>query len=397
MRRSSKHTVFHLCSLVFLVVIDHAGNSQIDNKLSFFVSIHDFIPLYLSHGMMHHQTVALAHGKHNEEQRNWHQFYAGIQRILTTDYVKKTRLENPIWQQGATTLHHYPARGAPVLLTPSLINRADIFDIHPTRSIARFLAEQGFDTYIINWNEPSTAEHGFAVGDYVTQRLIPAIAHIHQQTGKAVSLTGYCMGGMMAMAAAQLAPKHIHALALLATPWDFSTRVHHLHPQNNGYHEWLSLLCDNTPIISGHLIHQILYYASPWVVYEKYRKLSTLTAGSEHEASVIEREHWLHNTVNMPSPAVKDCMLDWPLHNTPHLGAWQVDGNATSPTQITTPTLLISAEHDAIIPLESSTPLLEKISNITHIIAPSGHISMVAGHHARHHMWIPLAKWLRNR
>ncbi len=49
-----------------------------------------------------------------------------------------------LWRDGSTRLLDYrPAGGAPLLVVPSLINRAYILDLAPGRSLLRHLAEAG--------------------------------------------------------------------------------------------------------------------------------------------------------------------------------------------------------------------------------------------------------------
>ncbi|GAC1314517.1 MAG: hypothetical protein NVSMB21_25830 [Vulcanimicrobiaceae bacterium] len=66
-----------------------------------------------------------------------------------------------VYQDGHVKLYHYvPARAAEKLLAPllivySLVNRYDMIDLQPNRSIVRRLLEHGADLYVIDWGYPT--------------------------------------------------------------------------------------------------------------------------------------------------------------------------------------------------------------------------------------------------
>ena len=108
-------------------------------------------------------------------------------------------------------------RRADVLFVPSLVNRAYVLDLTPERSLMRWLPGQGFRTLLLDWGWPGEAERHFTLTDYVAGRLERAL----MAAPGPVVLAGYCMGGLLALAAALRRPDRVRALALLATPWDF--------------------------------------------------------------------------------------------------------------------------------------------------------------------------------
>src|SRR5690606_20113577 len=112
-----------------------------------------------------------------------------------------------------------------MLFVPSLINRYYILDLEPERSLLRWLAEQGIHPMVLDWGAPGEKEASYGVDDYVREILLPAIDFIHEMTGEKVALGGYCMGGVLALAASQFAPRSVSSLALFATPWNFHCKA----------------------------------------------------------------------------------------------------------------------------------------------------------------------------
>ena len=147
-------------------------------------------------------------------------FAKGVQAFETVSRPKLLKPLPIVWTEGTTELRHAAAPGAPVILVPSLINRARILDLQARRSLHRYLASQSLDTYLVDWDGPGDEEHEFAIDDYVA-RLGRIVAWVSETTGRKPAIVGYCMGGLLALALAHRRQDELAALALLATPWDF--------------------------------------------------------------------------------------------------------------------------------------------------------------------------------
>ncbi|HTW71107.1 MAG TPA: alpha/beta fold hydrolase, partial [Acetobacteraceae bacterium] len=126
-----------------------------------------------------------------------------------------------VWQEGGSRMLDYGVPGGDdgprALFVPSLVNRAYVLDLAPRHSMLRWLAGHGVHPLLLDWGWPGEAERRFTLTDYVAGRLERALA----AAGPGTVLAGYCMGGTLAVAAAQRRPDLVRALALLAAPWDF--------------------------------------------------------------------------------------------------------------------------------------------------------------------------------
>jgi hypothetical protein len=139
---------------------------------------------------------------------------AGIAAYRRDPYFRSMADPPVLWAEGETRLLDFGGAGPSVLFVPSLINRAYILDLMPDASMLRWLAAQGAHPYLLDWGWPGEAERKFTLTDYIAGRLERAIAVIPGE----IVLAGYCMGGLLALAAALRQPAKITALALLATP-----------------------------------------------------------------------------------------------------------------------------------------------------------------------------------
>ena len=125
------------------------------------------------------------------------------------------------WQEGPARLLDYGGGGMPVLVVPSLINRAYILDLMPERSFLAHLAGAGLRPLLLDWGAPAGAELSRTLADQSSARAQRALDAVLALTGQPPVLLGYCMGGLLACALAQARQHDLAGLALLATPWDF--------------------------------------------------------------------------------------------------------------------------------------------------------------------------------
>jgi len=79
-----------------------------------------------------------------------------------------------VYEENKLRLLHYESRteeqhDVPILVVYALINRPYILDLQPERSVIRTLLDNGFDVYMIDWDEPSTLDRSLTLDDYVNR------------------------------------------------------------------------------------------------------------------------------------------------------------------------------------------------------------------------------------
>ena len=100
-----------------------------------------------------------------------------------------------------TSLRDHGGDGPPVLLIPSLINPPNILDLDAQVSLADAIARMGRKALLLDWG-PAAGRSGLDVAGHVEHLLLPLLRSISEPA----ALVGYCLGGTMAIAAANLAP-----------------------------------------------------------------------------------------------------------------------------------------------------------------------------------------------
>ncbi len=297
-----------------------------------------------------------------------------------------------IWREGGSRILDYAANQPgrrTVLFVPSLVNRAYVLDLMAGRSMMRHLADCGLRPLLLDWGWPGEVERGFSLTDYVAGRLERALGAVGP-----VILAGFCMGGLLAVAAAQRRPDLVRALVLLATPWDFA----------NEDGEQAARLASIVPLLEPamafsstlpiDLVQTLFALLDPYAIAEKYRSFGRLRQDSDRARLFVALEDWLNDGVPLAAPVARECLAGWYGRNSPHNGTWRIAGLAVDPSRLDLPSFAAIPRRDRIVPPASARPLAAAIAGC-HVLEPlAGHIGMVAGASARAALWTPLISWI---
>ena len=302
-----------------------------------------------------------------------------------------------VWEEGDSRILDYGlgSPGAPtVLFVPSLINRAYILDLTMERSLVRRLAAGGIRPLLLDWGWPGERERRFTLTDYVAGRLERALIAATQLAGGPVILAGYCMGGTLAVAAAQRRPDLVRALGLLAAPWDFHADDAAVGPRAALALSLLEPVIAHTGALPVDPLQALFASIDPWGVARKYRAFSRLDPNSSRAGLFVALEDWANDGVPLAGAVARACLGEWYGRNLPALGQWQVAGAAVDPGKIRMPTWAAIAGRDRIVPPCSARALAGLIAGSTMHECAAGHIGMVAGSQAERLLWQPLAAWI---
>lgn len=322
---------------------------------------------------------------------------AGLRRYRAHRWRRVLPEPPAVWREGNSQLLSYGGSGIPVLLVPSLVNRAYVLDLAEGQSLTRWLARQGLQPFLLDWGDPGEAERQFDLAAYIA-RIRRALRHLHARCGQPSVLVGYCMGGNLALAAAVSTPDDVAALALLATPWDFHA---------GGAHQAALVQTlapalvppaarpgETPPMLDIDMLQAFFWALDPFTVLKKFTQFAALPDGSEAERRFVAVEDWLNDGVPLAGNVARECLIGWYGENRPAAGRWVVDGHAIRPQDWKKPTLVVLPERDKLVPKEGAAALLAQIPGATRLDAPSGHIGMMVGPRAEAGLWQPLADWL---
>jgi polyhydroxyalkanoate synthase subunit PhaC len=321
-------------------------------------------------------------------------FLCGVRRYWAHPYRRRQALCPVLWSSGpARLLDHGPPDGWPVLVVPSLINRAYILDLMPGRSLVRHLAGHGLRPLLLEWGEPGPAERRMPLDDHIVQHLGGALAALQAEGLPRPVVLGYCMGGLLAVALATLHRERIAGVALLAVPWDFHASDPALaRAIGQGPAPWLGDALGGLPVD----VLQLLFAAlDPLQVPRKFARFARRDPTSAEAVAFVAVEDWLNDGVALGGEVARACLAGWGGANQPARGAWRVAGRPIRPEALKLPALVAIPERDRIVPPASAAALAESLPDATVLRPRGGHIAMIVGAAAERDLWRPLAAWLR--
>ncbi len=313
---------------------------------------------------------------------------AGVRRYQAAPRLPRRPLRTENAHIGSTVLRDYGGTGLPVVVVPSLINPPTVLDLAEGNSLLGYLADAGLRPLLVDWGTPGTAELGLDLAGHVEHRLLPLI----ESVGQPVMLAGYCLGGTLAVAAAQLAgPARVTRLALLAAPWRFTGYGEAARTAMTGYWRNAAPLAAHLGALPMDMLQPAFWSLDPASLAAKFERFGAMADGPAADAFVV-LEDWANDGPPLPLPVARDLAEHFYGDDAPGTGAWRVGGRAVDPAGLTMPLLDIVARRDRIVPPAaalSGTGIGQPLG------LDAGHVGMVVGGRARALLWEPLAQWLR--
>jgi polyhydroxyalkanoate synthase len=321
---------------------------------------------------------------------------AGIAAYRTAPYIRDMRDPPAIWEESESRLLDYGGTGPSVLFVPSLINRAYILDLMADASMLRWLSGQGLHPYLLDWGWPGEIERQFSLTDYIAGRLERALA----ASPGPVVLAGYCMGGLLSLAAALRAQAtgagKLTGLALLATPWDFhaadpegAKRIGETVPA-------MEAMMQFSGTLSIDALNTLFAMIDPHGVGDKYRDFAAQDKTQARARRFVAMEDWLADGVPLAAPVAREAIGGWYGNNTPSRNQWRVAGQAVDPARLELPAFCAIPARDRLVPAVSAHALASRLPRATIIEPAAGHVGMVAGTRAQSALWHPFADWVRS-
>ncbi len=336
-----------------------------------------------------------------EARRRPAAFADGVQAYRS--HPRRDPPANPpaVWTEGSTRLLDYGAGtakgadGVPLVVVPSLINRAYILDLTEKRSLLRTLAGRGFRPFLVDWGPPGAIERAFTLSDYIAGRLERALDTAVDLAGRPAGVIGYCMGGLLALALAQRRPDRVAALALMGTPWDFHAGqggkirlLRAMAPQ-------LIMMMEQFGVLPVDVLQAMFASLDPFLTPRKFQRFAALSRGSEKARHFVALEDWLNDGVPLAGPVARECLVGWYVENRPARGAWRIAGRPVLPAEVQARCLVMIPGKDHIVPPASAAPLADALPRAESRVLAAGHVGMVAGGRAATILYGPLARWLK--
>ncbi len=272
------------------------------------------------------------------------------------------------------------AQKTPVILVPSMINRAYILDLEPGRSLVAALAHRGHPTYLIDWGVPAAEDAGEDVAYALHDLLHRSVLRICRHAASADALMlGYCMGGTLAAMYAALHPERLAGLVALNAPVKFS--------EGGRFRDFVAAgaldverAIDADGLVPVDVMKPAFKMLDPMGNWRKYIAVEEAARDPRRLARVLVRERWLEENVPMTGAFAREFIRNAYQEDRLFAGTWGVRGQAVRLEAIRCPVHVVACTRDFITPPAAALPLTDVVSGpVTTTLLDTGHIGVVVG------------------
>jgi polyhydroxyalkanoate synthase len=249
-------------------------------------------------------------------------------------------------------------------------------------SLMGWLADNGVASALIDWGPTAPPDRADTLDTLAIERMLPLLG----QLPGPVHLVGYCLGGLVAMAAACHAD--VRSLTLIATPWHFSG----YEPQRRAElaRMWAHHrpACQQMGLVPMEVMQHGFWTLSPEKLVEKYLKFGALSPDSDSARRFVAVEDWANGGEPLPFALGEQLFEQLYGADITGTGGWSVGGIDICARNVRGPIMEFASASDAIVPLACSPDLPGRQ------VLASGHVGMVVGSSAPKRLWPMLQRWI---
>lgn len=276
-----------------------------------------------------------------------------------------------------------PGSPAPrVVFVPSPINAPHVLDMDAEISLMAWLADQGLSCGLVDWGATAPQDRKDSLDTLAMERLVPLLG----QLPDAVHLVGYCLGGLIAMAAACHA--EVRSLTLIATPWHFSGYPQQRRAELARMWAHHRPMCERMGLVPMEVMQHGFWTLSPDKLIEKYLNFGAMEPDSPPARRFVAIEDWANGGEPLPFALGEQLFEQLYGADITGSGAWAVGGIAVCADHVRGPSMEFASASDAIVPLACSPDLPGRQ------VLASGHVGMVVGSSGPKRLWPMLKDWI---
>jgi len=358
----------------------------------------------------------------------------GLEYLTSPAPVLGATPKDVLHKRGTLNLYHYRPMAdevyrVPLLMVMATTNRGYIFDLAPGQSLVGFLLEQGYDVYLIDWSPPRPDEKQLRLEDYTLEFIPDCMRRVQEDSGEeAVTILGYCMGGVLSVIYAALHPEGpMKNLVCFTTPIDWTHMGLFTKWAHRDFFD-VDRLVDALGNVPSELIFtsfemlrpatrsagQIKLWENMWddefvKSHRMFERWSSDTLGQiklwenmwddEFVKSHRMFERWSSDTLPLAGEYFRQTVKELMWRNGLLKNELTLGGRRADLGNIRAPVLHAVAEHDHIVPYDAAKPLIERVASVDkqELVLKGGHVSVVAGNNAVKRLWPKLDAWLGQR
>ncbi len=304
-----------------------------------------------------------------------------------------------VWQKDKVKMYHYtretPAKTAiPVLVSFAMLNRHDVLDLQPDRSLMKKLLDEGLDIYIMDWGYPTQADKYLTMEDYIDGYMNDAVDFLRKKHNvPKIHKQAICQAGTYSMIYASRYPEKLQSLVTYVAPFDFGEG-------DNMLYRWakyidVDAMVDSVGTIPGEMIDSAFSMLNPSMNIKKYFGVMDSLEDEAKLLNFLRMEKWKADLPAIAGEMYRKYIKDLFRDNKLIKGTLELGGKKVDLKKMTVPYLNVYATDDTIIPNESTKAVMSKIGtkDKSEIPFPGGHIGVFVGSRSQKELAPSVAKW----
>lgn len=327
--------------------------------------------------------------------------YETLQKIEQVEVA--TTPKDLVWQSDKVSMYHYqrdtPAKcKIPVLVSFAMLNRHDVLDLQPDRSLMKKLVAEGLDVYIMDWGYPTRADRYLTMEDYIDGYMNDAVDFLRKKHKVAsIHKMGICQGGTFSMIYAALYPNKLKSLTTYVAPFDF---------EHGGcmLYKWakyidVDTMVDSVGTIPGEQIDSAFGMLKPSMNISKYFGVMDSLEDQDKLMNFLRMEKWKADLPAIAGEMYRKYIKDLFRDNKLVKGEFELGGRKVNLKKVTVPYLNVYATEDNIIPNPSTLAVMDRIGSKDkkEYAFPGGHIGVFVGGKSQKELAPAVAKWVVER
>ena len=338
-----------------------------------------------------------------EIERNSRRARNGLKYLFGGRFVRTgATAKTVVWKHGKAELWHYGGNTAqldpPILAFIGLVSRSYVLDLHAGNSYVERLMNAGHAVYVLDWGVPDEADAQNTLATYALDLLPRAVAALlrHAEASEVI-LTGYCMGGCLALSALGAgADIPVRALVTMASPVDFSQVGNLVEPIRSKSIDPETLI-DDSGNVPASLVFRSFAIRHPTADLVQAANLWQNLWNDEYVLGYQAMNEWIADHIPMPGGVFRDMVRWWIQGNGFVTGDFKLGTKRVDLSRIRCPVLCVVAERDEIVPCAAAEPLPRLLTGTkTDLLSiPAGHISITCGRQAAKVAIPAILDWIR--
>jgi polyhydroxyalkanoate synthase len=305
-----------------------------------------------------------------------------------------------VWSRGKVELWRYRSDrrriSPPLLIVHSLVTRNYVFDLRPGNSFVEHMLARGFDVFLVEWGRADELDAHNDLSHYCDD-LLPDIvrATTRAADASAVTLFGYCLGGLLSLLYAAGHPHDpVSALAVMATPIDFTALGPVATMLERGRVDPRTVL-DNAGNVPVDVIRHLFRVLQPGLDINGYANLVQHLGNDQFVTAHKALMRWANDHVAFPGAVFVE-LAELAREQRLRHGRIPVSGREVDLRDITAPFLAVVADHDRLVPPPATGGLCSLVGSADRqeLHLPTGHIGLILGSGAQRKNIPAMADWL---